>query len=213
MVKQIDYNSIPWSEYFYASTDSKSGVKWKVERRSGAGYQKVNADVGSDAGTVQYKNNGTATGWKVVLNKTTYLVHRILYVLLHGSIDSTKMIDHLNGIPTDNTPSNLVLKDRRGNAQNVKKSVANTSGITGVRFTIARGGFEYWMATWYKMDGKKKSRHFSITKHGYETAKQLAINHRNLQISLLNAAGASYTSRHCGLTPGTTPAISPVQPT
>lgn len=206
-MKQTDYNKIPWNDYFYASTDSKSGIKWKVERRSGAKYQRLLVSAGDDAGTVQYRKTGETMGWKIVLDGTTYLAHRILYVLLHGSMDITKVIDHLNGNNIDNTPSNLALKDWKGNAQNHKKHINNTSGFTGVTLST---DMKNWRARWATGIGREQgSKNFSIAKHGYETAKQLAIDHRNLQISLLNASGASYTSRHTGSTPEATPVSQP----
>jgi hypothetical protein len=214
MKKRVNYNDIPWGDYFRISSESPSGLVWGVARSTGK-YDRVKE--GDFAGSIRYEYTGRVACYKVCLKGKTYLVHRIVFVLANGYIDDSLVVDHINGDPLDNTPSNLRSVTGKTNSHNTSKFPRNKTGVIGVCFleTIGKYGdvFTKFTATWRDVNSKSMSKSFSIDKYGYETAKQLAINHRNLQISLLNAAGASYTERHRGLTPATPPAISPVQPT
>lgn len=205
MSKAKDYNSINWSEHFYLDDSSPSGLKWNINKRK----------AGLTAGSKQGKG-GAYQGWSVELNNSPYKVHRIIMVLSQGAIDENMVVDHLDGNPLNNELSNLKIKMPKANQQNVRTRDDNTSGIKGVYITTNTRGTKvnsYWTASWYSGDGRKTSKHFPVAKYGHDQAKALAVAYRVEQISLLNAAGASYTERHRGLTPGTPPAISPVQPT
>jgi len=137
------------------------------------------------------------------------MVHRVIWCLLNGNhVDPLLVVDHLDGNPLNNATTNLTLKTVRGNSENRVMSINNSTGYTGVRFRIRQdknGERPYFIAMWKPRDQKQMNKAFSVNKHGYETAKALAIAYRNEQITLLNAAGASYTSRHTGSTPETTP--------
>lgn len=60
-----------------------------------------------------------------------YSAHRVAFYMHHGSI-SEKEIDHINGIKSDNSIVNLRQVSRITNMRNTKKSLSNTSGMTGV---------------------------------------------------------------------------------
>lgn len=200
-----DYNSINWSVYFYLDPSSPSGIRWNTDTDNG--YKK-----GSVAGSVS-----KPIRWVVGINKSTYMVHRVIWCLLNDNyVDPLLVVDHLDGNPLNNAVTNLTLKTVRGNSENRSMSVNNSTGYTGVRFRIRQdknGERAYFIAMWKPKAQKQKNKAFSVNKLGYDQAKALAIAYRSEQINLLNAAGASYTERHCGLTPAEPPAISPVQPT
>jgi hypothetical protein len=174
---------------------------------------KVMYPKGSMAGCAKSNSRtGRPKSWTVCLDQQDYMVHRIIYILLYGYIEDGYVIDHLDGNPFNNTHSNLAVKTVKHNSQNICKKTNNTSGITGVGIIEVKGRnitHTYWTAQWRDLSGKACAKHFSIAKLGYETAKALAISHRNEQITLLNAAGASYTERHLGITPETTPVSQP----
>lgn len=191
-----DYNNIKWEDYFYLDETSPSGLRWKFDRVRKR--NKVTANAGDSVGTLK-KRAGTSQGWYIMLDSVVYLVHRIIYVLINGSIAPDLVIDHLNGDAADNTHSNLALKSRRANQQNLKMSSKNTSGVVGVHLTTKLDGlatYQSWMATWYNTDHKRLSRSFSTNLHGYDEAFLLAVAYRTDQIKLLNATGQCYTDRH-----------------
>lgn len=216
MAKTENYNSIKWDEHFCLDVTSPSGLSRRNDFYMRSCHITPRFSAGACVGSRSYLKNGNAHSWDVTLNKSSYKVHRIIWILLHGSIKDGYIVDHLDGDPFNNHHSNLAVKTLQQNSQNICKKSNNTSGVTGVSVhTVKKKGatYTYWTSQWRDSCKRVCSKSFSVAKLGYETAKQLAIEHRNLQITLLNAAGASYTKRHCGLTPGTPPSTPSIQPT
>ncbi|WP_371856346.1 HNH endonuclease [Pseudomonas sp. Irchel s3f7] len=56
----------------------------------------------------------------------------MIWILLHGSIDEALVIDHLNGVGTDNRLINLRLVAHSENQRNLSLRVTNRSGVIGV---------------------------------------------------------------------------------
>jgi hypothetical protein len=122
-------------------------------------------------------------------------VHRIIWELIHGSIDDNLDIDHIDGVKTNNKIENLRLVTRKVNLRNQKTNSRNTSGFTGVSL-LEVNGYSYWSASWLDESGKQKTKRFSIAKLG-DKAKELAIEHRTGMIELINKTSDSkYTVRH-----------------
>jgi len=173
-----DYDIIKWEDYFYLDSTSPSGLRRKVNIYSGMHKNIVVGFKDDIAGTKRYEPNGKPCRWRVKLNFKNYQVHRIIYTMLNGSIDRTMKVDHLDGNPFNNSVDNLVLKTNKANCQNQSMFSNNTSGVKGVSLS-ATGKQPYWVAHWRDGD-KQVQKNFSIKKHGYEAAKQMAIDHRNL---------------------------------
>jgi len=86
---------------------------------------------------------GEQVGWKndafgylktsITLNKKSrkYYMHRLAFLYMTGQFPKG-VIDHLNGIPSDNRYSNLKEGTQSNNAKNTKLNNKNTSGIMGV---------------------------------------------------------------------------------
>jgi len=196
-----DYNSIDWGNYYYLNDNSPSGLSRKKDTYAGKNYKQLKYRADEIVGSKQILN-GVSKGWIVELDGKPYKVHRVIMVMTQGRIDNSMVVDHLDGDPFNNKLQNLAVKTHRGNAQNTGMYQTNTSGGKGVNLSC-HNGYYSWTATWYKSCKKKTTKDFSVTKYGYDQSKQMAADHRNLQISLLNAAGASYTDRHQGI-PSTT---------
>lgn len=177
-----DYFKEEWEHVFQLSDKSPSGIVWKNPKKS---YL-----IGKSCGYL------CPLGYWVVEYKAKAIkVHRIIYLLTHGDLDSSLVIDHINGIRSDNKPSNLRLVDVEINAKNSVVSKQNKTGVTGVSLS-PREKQVYFTATYTGSDGKNVSKYFSVTKLGYEEAFRLACEWRKQKIAELNEQGAGYTERH-----------------
>lgn len=71
-----------------------------------------------------------------------YSAHRIIWKMMTG-LESADEIDHINGNNLDNRIENLRVASRLVNARNTKKSKKNSSGVTGVTWSVAN---KKWVA-------------------------------------------------------------------
>ena len=81
--------------------------------------------VGSVAGTPSLRY------LSVAVSTYEYQAHRLAWLLHHGTWPA-QIIDHINGIGTDNRIANLRDVSQQENCRNMVMSKANTSGVTGV---------------------------------------------------------------------------------
>lgn len=91
-------------------------------------------------------------------------------------------------------PGNVRWENTYTQARNRRKSKANSSGNTGVCKRIEKGCVR-WVARWYNLEGKLKSKSFSEKMFG-ESAEEMAIDYRNSMIKWLNENGADYADKH-----------------
>lgn len=178
--------NVNWYELVYYDENSETGLRWKVERWAGTVGRQLTS-VGGVAGSKRGKRS------VLTIDGESYYSYRIVYTLHHGEIPEGMIVDHLDGDCTNNAIWNLCVKDDPANNRNMKKSIRNTSGVTGVSYMNSRGG-DYWTAYW--KDGKLKAKCFSIAKYGNDEAFRLACEHRTKMIEELNLQGAGYTERH-----------------
>lgn len=171
-----DYFIEEWSSIFELSSDSPSGLVWKVPRGT-------NIKAGQPVGwlnELQY--------WKAEYKNKGISVHRIVYFLSHGTINKFKVIDHIDGRPWNNLIENLREITYEENARNKKMLKINKSGVNGVHEV------HEWIATWSE-NGKSRSKSFPV--HTFrDEAKQMATQYRELQIQRLNSLDYNYTERH-----------------
>lgn len=165
-----------WADIFDLSSDSPSGLVWKVPRGT-------NIKAGDHVGWLTELNY-----WKAEYKNKVVGVHRVVYFLHHGKIDRFKVIDHKDGDPKNNSIDNLREITYAENTRNKKISKNSKTGKNGV--------FEAhdWVATWSER-GKAQSKKFSVLIYG-EKAKEMAIAYREKQISRLNEDSYNYTERH-----------------
>ena len=184
VVKEV--NNLIFKDIFYYDSTSPSGLRWKVSK-----YKFTEGDV---AGNKMYLN-GKPRGWRVMLNKKAYYVHRIIWALLNGSVDQNMVIDHLDGNPQNNHIDNLQIKTHAGNMLNKGHSRSST-GITGVTEKVGRKGVTYFRASWVDEMGQQGFKTFSTNKYGREEAFRLACEARERKIRELKELGFDYTERH-----------------
>lgn len=150
-----------------------------------------------------FQTKSELAAWLLMTNNWTVteatvgdqLAHDIVWEL-HGNIKPTDaVIDHLNGDPFDNRIGNLLCKSFRHNLQNKKKYENNSSGVSGVSWTV-RGTITYAVAFWNTDEGKT-SKNFSVKKLGLLPAFRDAVIHRRCAIKTMNVVnGTMYTDRH-----------------
>lgn len=189
------YSIIKWEDVLYVDSTSPSGLRWKVNRLAGKDNKIVNKAKDSSAGGIKRYKKGHCSVWTLGYNKEVYYVHRIIWLLTYGSLDSSLFIDHLDGNSLNNCISNLEAKTQQGNAQNKRLHKNNSTGVTGVNFWRNNQGNTYYVTSWME-DSRNCRKLFSVDKLGLIPAMYLAVNERALQISRLNLQGADYTDRH-----------------
>lgn len=183
--------------YFEYDSESPSGLRWKIDRYAGRHYNILVVKAGTAAGSIQTdRKDINYKFWVVNVNRRLHQVHRIIYCLCHGSLDSKLYIDHIDGNSLNNKIENLRAVEPRFNSRNSKKYAANTSGVTGVYIQKdKRTGHVYIIAFW-KENKKHRVKCFSVNKYGYDLAFELACKYREEIIAKLNEDGYGYTERH-----------------
>lgn len=166
-VKELDVDFL--SELLYLCPTSPSGLRWKVDRKCGKRYNIVKVKTGDVAGTI------ANTGYYCVnINYTIYIAHRIIYLLSHGSIDSDKVVDHIDRNKLNNSISNLRLVSHTENSRNLSSRCDNELPM-GISFSVQRNRYRAYV----NIDGKQISKSFSCNVLGKEQAYKLAIDARN----------------------------------
>ncbi len=132
------------------------------------------------------RKSGTVRGpyRQVAVDGKKYLVHRIIYKMIHGDFDESLDIDHLDGDGLNNRPGNLRAVTRSVNQRNSRMPCNNTSGVTGV----------YWhkaMSKWrarvhWEVNGERYSKHLGYFQDK-EVAAQVVQDYRKAN---------GYTDRH-----------------
>ena len=70
----------------------------------------------------------------IKINKKSYKLHRVAWLIYYGEDPQDLEIDHINRDKSDNRVSNLRLVDRSTNCFNTGISKVNTSGTKGVSY-------------------------------------------------------------------------------
>lgn len=109
-------------ELFDLDADSGS-LRWR--------FSKGTAKAGDVAGSVN--SNGRLV---VTVDRKAIGAHRVVFALVHGCLP--ELVDHIDGDPLNNRPSNLRVATRQQNGQNARISSRNRSGVKGVTWSAAR---------------------------------------------------------------------------
>lgn len=169
--------------FVYYDISSRSCLRWKYGCEV-PGQRKPHTEAGysMERGCYQIK-----------INNSSYLVHRVIAVL-HGYNITGLVVDHINGIPSDNRIENLKICTDAENSRNRKIQYNNTSGVSGVNFNNHK---KTWIALiHYPGIKRRKEISFSVSKYGYNKAKQLAIEARAKMLQDASEDGITYSDRH-----------------
>ncbi len=180
---------INYKDFVYYDPSSFSGLRW-VE--SFGPKSKKNNEVGC----FKVMSNGEPDAIVCQINGVRFRVHRIIWEMFNGPIPEGMVIDHLNGNPWDNRIENLACKSQKDNSKNSKKKKNNSSGVTGVYWTIKPVNHLYAVARWTDIDGKQSCKCFSARDLGKEEAFKQACEARKIAINWLKSVGQPYTERN-----------------
>lgn len=104
--------------------DASTGkLYWKISVDNGK--TKMNTEAGC-------KVNGYIV---VMIRYESYYAHRLIWILINGSIDNNLMIDHIDRDRSNNRINNLRLVGASGNVRNSSRHKNNTSGVVGVAWS------------------------------------------------------------------------------
>jgi hypothetical protein len=108
---------------------SKELLHTIFEYKDGCLYNKIyrssKSKIGDKAGTL------AATGYYTTyVNSVRFSIHRLIFLMHHGYLP--KVIDHINGIKTDNRIENL--REATNSENNCNRKSNNKSGIRGVHW-------------------------------------------------------------------------------
>ena len=123
----MNKEEIDFKDYFVVDPESPTGLRWRddIVRRN-TGVKGGNIWGGKPAGHRKSPSKGVKYT-VVTVDQKRYIVSRIIWTLLNGNIPKGMIIDHLDGNPWNNIPSNLVCKTRAENIRNCAKRKDNTS--------------------------------------------------------------------------------------
>ena len=185
-----------YSEIFKYDPDSPSGLVWKTDRYSGRDYNILQALSGGPAGCVNARCYYT-----VEVDGKKKAAHRVIWELFNGEIPDKMLVDHVNGIRTDNRIENLRIADHRVNNCNRRVSDCSVSGYSGVNYVIVKNKgkeYHYWRTRVYDSNNKVYDKVFSVAKLGYQKALDMAISYRFEELERHDVL-RYYSERHLGI--------------
>lgn len=153
-----------FEKFLYYDPSSKSGLRWKVNTG------KARSD--SEAGCLRSSDNY----YQVRVQGKVFLAHRIILVLFGQKVQG-KVVDHIDGNPTNNSVENLRVVSQK---ENMNRRMVKPSGKSGrVGVSLVENGKRF-NAVWVE-DCKIRIKSFSVGKYGYDLARRLASNYRQLK--------------------------------
>lgn len=135
--------------------------------------------------------------YRVSIRNQKYLVHRVIFSLFNMQKDIESFeLDHIDGDKLNNKLDNLRLVTSSTNSRNKRKMWIREAHSIGVTFESTETGYNRIKSSWYNMNGRLKTKSFSINKLGIMVAFRDAVAYREKMIKELNEQGAGYTERH-----------------
>lgn len=143
---------------FYYDESSPTFLRWRTDRRAGKDYNILVHKEGDVAGFIREPSGY----YFVSYNGRHVRAHRVVYSLCNGiEIPTDMVIDHINGVRTDNSINNLRLVSISENQKNrIKLQENNKSSVNGVNWEDSGNR---WRVHWVDIDGKKRSKTFTPT--------------------------------------------------
>lgn len=140
-----EYNQ-NWSSLFYYDETSPSGLRRACDVYTGKAMHIKIVEKDSIAGSIDRTRQGVPKAWYVFVNGKRYLVHRIIWVLHHGSISPELVVNHKDCDPLNNKIRNLELTTLKGNARRrtyhktIQLKSNNSTGFHGITVRVVWNG-------------------------------------------------------------------------
>lgn len=133
------------NECFELSNSSPSGLLWRHRPNSHFSSvlqaTKVNSRfAGKHAGVRKTRY------WAVRVFDVLHVAHRIVYKMHYKEDPMNSIVDHADGDPSNNEPSNLRTATRAQNSFNSRRPSTNTNGFKGIFPRVNRSGLIRWRA-------------------------------------------------------------------
>ena len=97
---------------------------------------------GKVAGAGGVGTRGNKTAWYVSVDGHPYVAHRLIWIMVKGSVDDVPMIDHKNRDSYDNRWLNLQASDNETNQWNRVAPKNSTTGVKGVSWCERMGKYK-----------------------------------------------------------------------
>jgi hypothetical protein len=185
-----------WADYVYYDESSSTCLRWKVDIMWGANRDQIRCAKGSTAGTKNSYGYYRVTVTPEGRGRTSNVAHHIVWWLHGQEIPEGYEIDHKDGDEGNNRFSNLRAVTKAVNGRNKRKTKGREGIACGVYWRESKPGRHVAVATWYELDGRQRTKVFSVSKYGLLPSYAKAVEAREQAISRLNAEGADYTERH-----------------
>ena len=166
-VHKLDFEEI--SEVVYYDESSPTSLRWHFRMNNNALPQ-------SPAGHNRKDGNYSY----VEINKVSYSVHRVVWLLNHGNIPDDVMVDHVDGNRQNNKISNLRLTNAKLNSHNKLHPIPK-SGYRNIRSEPNKVKGAVFTVRWHpKDDNNRQWKFFREAEYGSaETAFRAAYTFRD----------------------------------
>jgi hypothetical protein len=187
-----------YNEWFYYDESSPSKVRWKIKREIFKPYYRLLNNIGDVAGKQDKKGYWVidSRGLVGASIKSKMMCHRVVCDLLELGDLTGNDVDHIDGDPSNNSPSNLKVCSRSENCRNRRKLEGKIG--QGVSVCIKKHPpphdyktTKYYLARYTDSNGVRRNKHFSVVKYGEELALQMAKEYWEL-----HSKPEGYTERH-----------------
>lgn len=169
-VISLDFDLL--NKHFYVDKTSKSGLRLKSKS-----IRNTSNEIDDEVGTISTANHEKQY-WRVKLESKGYSAHRIVYLLTYGTLDSNKVINHVDGNGLNNKIENLEEIPQSLNCLKKKRHINNKTSYVGIITTKYNGVIDSYTSRFTLNDIKIRQR-FSFIVFGSEAiALQSAINFR-----------------------------------
>lgn len=139
------------NELFTLAPDTQTGLRWRIKPRRGV-------HIGDMAGATFGKYAA------VQINKVLYMAHRIVWIMVNGSIPDGMLIDHIDGNKKNNAIHNLRLSTNGSNQMNMPAKSTSRTGVRGlsIRTFSDRGAYYNYAIQVSDLQGRKHNNSFTL---------------------------------------------------
>jgi hypothetical protein len=174
----LDYSLIDWKSLMYYDETSPTFLRWKVF--NGSRNPKTRRGVGDPVSTLR-RVGGKLLHGQIQIKRNHYAIHRVVWILVNGSIPKGQVVNHIDNDPSNNNISNLELCSR---SENGLRTYLHTTGLNSNSSTGYLGvlllqnnkkNYKRIEARCRLSSGKIITKSFNLSKLSYECAITLAL--------------------------------------